>query len=108
MENKNLKIKKSRRSFLKKTSTIAGGLIAAPLSLEGMANVYGNKKLKLSVIGCGGRGSGAVVQALTADENVELVAMADAFKDRIDSSLMKKAKLTLKEKRKLKKEKKKK
>ena len=87
MKNKNLKIKKSRRSFLKKTSTIAGGLIAAPLSLEGMANVYGNKKLKLSVIGCGGRGSGAVVQALTADENVELVAMADAFKDRIDSSL---------------------
>ena len=41
MKNKNLKIKKSRRSFLKKTSTIAGGLIAAPLSLEGMANVYG-------------------------------------------------------------------
>ena len=87
MKNKNLKIKKSRRSFLKKTSTIAGGLIATPLSLEGMANVYGNKKLKLSVIGCGGRGSGAVVQALTADENVELVAMADAFKDRLEKSL---------------------
>jgi len=87
MKNKNLKFKKSRRSFIKKTSTIASGLIAVPLSIEGMANVYGNKKLKLSVIGCGGRGSGAVVQALTADENVELVAMADAFRDRIDMSL---------------------
>ena len=35
----------------------------------------------------GGRGSGAAVQALTADENVELVAMADAFADRIERSL---------------------
>ena len=37
---------------------------------------------------CGGRGSGAAVQALTADENVELVAMADAFADRIEKSLI--------------------
>ena len=38
-------------------------------------------------MGCGGRGSGAAIQALKADENVELVAMADAFKDRLESSL---------------------
>ena len=87
MKNKNLQSEKSRRSFIKKTSTIASGLLAVPLSIEGMANVYGNKKLKLSLIGCGGRGSGATVQGLTADENVELIAMADAFRDRIDMSL---------------------
>ena len=87
MKNKNLQSEKSRRSFIKKTSTIASGLLAVPLSIEGVANIYGNKKLKLSLIGCGGRGSGATVQALTADENVELVAMADAFRDRIDMSL---------------------
>jgi len=44
--------------------------------------------LKLAVVGCGGRGSGAAVQALTADKDVELVAMADAFQDRIDKSLL--------------------
>jgi predicted dehydrogenase len=52
-----------------------------------MSNVYDNKKLKLALVGCGGRGSGAAVQALTADDKVELYAMADAFRDRIDSSL---------------------
>ena len=45
------------------------------------------KKLKLALIGCGGRGSGAAVQALTADKNVELVAMADAFADRIEKRI---------------------
>jgi len=87
MKNKLSKLEKSRRSFIKKTSTIASGLLAVPLSIEGMTNVSGNKKLKLSLIGCGGRGSGAAVQAITADENVELVAMADAFRDKIDNSL---------------------
>ena len=57
------------------------------MPLASFSNVNEDKKLKLSVVGCGGRGSGAVVQALTADENVELVSMADAFRDRIDTSL---------------------
>ena len=49
--------------------------------------MFNEKKLKLALVGCGGRGSGAAVQALTADENVELVAMADAFGDRLEKSL---------------------
>ncbi|MDG1191608.1 MAG: Gfo/Idh/MocA family oxidoreductase [Flavobacteriaceae bacterium] len=77
----------SRRSFVQKTALATSGLLTVPLSVETMANVYGAKKLKLALIGCGGRGSGAAVQALTADENVELVAMADAFADRIEKSL---------------------
>ncbi|MEE9362699.1 MAG: Gfo/Idh/MocA family oxidoreductase [Cellulophaga sp.] len=77
----------SRRSFVKNTSLATGALLATSLPLEAMANVYRIKKLKLSVIGCGGRGTGAVVQALTADSDVELVAMADAFKDRLEGSL---------------------
>jgi len=77
----------SRRSFVQKTALATSGLLTVPLSVEAMANVYGEKKLKLALIGCGGRGSGAAVQALTADENVELVAMADAFADRIEKSL---------------------
>ena len=77
----------SRRSFVQKTALATSGLLTVPLTVEAMANVYGAKKLKLALIGCGGRGSGAAVQALTADENVELVAMADAFADRIEKSL---------------------
>ena len=79
--------KESRRSFVKKTAAITSGAIASTMSIKSFANVNENKKLKLSVVGCGGRGSGAVVQALTADDNVELVSMADTFRVRIDSSL---------------------
>ena len=77
----------SRRSFVQKTALATSGLLTVPLSVEAMANVHGAKKLKLALIGCGGRGSGAAVQALTADENVELVAMADAFAARIEKRL---------------------
>ena len=79
--------KESRRNFVKKTAAITSGAIVSTMSIKSFANVNENKKLKLSVVGCGGRGSGAVVQALTADDNVELVSMADTFRDRIDSSL---------------------
>jgi len=80
-------IKNTRRTFCKQTVAATTGILASTLPLDAMSNVYDNKKLKLALIGCGGRGSGAAVQALTADDKVELYAMADAFKDRIDSSL---------------------
>ena len=83
----NRKVSLSRRSFVKKTSLASGVLLATSLPFGAMAHVNSTKKLKLAVIGCGGRGTGAVVQALTADPDVELVAMADAFDDRLKSSL---------------------
>ncbi len=43
-------------------------------------------ELKLAVIGCGGRGTGAVFQAFETGHPIKLVAMADAFQDRLDSS----------------------
>ena len=43
--------------------------------------------LRVGLIGCGGRGTGAAAQALQADTNVKLVAMADAFADCVDRSL---------------------
>ena len=42
--------------------------------------------IKVAVIGCGGRGTGAAMQALSTKQNVKLVAMADAFRDRLDNS----------------------
>lgn len=79
--------KNTRRSFCKKTAAATTGILASTLPLDAISNVYDNKKLKIALIGCGGRGSGAAVQALTADDKVVLYAMADAFKDRIYSSL---------------------
>ena len=77
----------SRREFVQKTAIATSGLLTTSLPIESMVHGQGEKKLKLALIGCGGRGSGAAVQALTADKNVELVAMADAFGDRIEKSL---------------------
>lgn len=77
----------NRRSFVKKTTIGAGALLTVPYSVDAMVNVGNVKKLKLCVVGCGGRGTGAAVQALRADKDVELLAMADAFQDRLDNSL---------------------
>ena len=76
-----------RRSFVKSTTISSGALMTVPFSLDAMANSFNNRKLKLAVIGCGGRGTGAVIQALKADKDVELVSMADAFKDNLENSL---------------------
>ena len=74
-----------RRSFLKSSSLIAGGLVLPKLTFK--SKKANQKKLKIAVVGCGGRGTGAAVQALRADNNVELIALADAFKDRLEMSL---------------------
>ena len=83
MENKNI----NRRLFVKSTTISTGALLTVPFSLEAMANSSNNRKIKLALIGCGGRGTGAAVQALRADADVELVAMADAFSDQLENSL---------------------
>jgi myo-inositol 2-dehydrogenase / D-chiro-inositol 1-dehydrogenase len=77
----------SRRDFLK-TSAIIGGALAAPAILPGKLFADNNgDTLKVGLIGCGGRGSGAATQALNADKNVALWAMGDAFEDRLQDSL---------------------
>jgi len=79
----------TRRDFLKKTSTaVAGGAILGSLSVERGAHAAGSDTLRIALIGCGGRGSGAANQALHAGGNgVKLIAMADAFQDQLDQSL---------------------
>ncbi len=77
----------ARRDFCKSTALFTAGMMLPTFEMGAMANVFNDKKLKLAVVGCGGRGSGATNQALKADENIELVAMADAFEDRLNDSL---------------------
>ena len=101
----------SRREFLK-ASALVGSALAAPSVLTGCASQKpppatptasspaptparetlppappNNGLLRVGLIGCGGRGSGAASQALNADSNVVLTAMGDAFEDQLQKSL---------------------
>jgi len=86
-KNKTSKRQNTRRDFVKNTTLLSAGMLLPTLDVGAMANVFENNTLKLALVGCGGRGSGAANQALQADDNVELIAMADAFEDRLTSSL---------------------
>ena len=76
----------NRRNFVKSSAALAGGVLLNPLPVSASAFVAGAETLKVAVIGCGGRGTGAAAQALSVKEDVKLVAMADAFRDRLDES----------------------
>jgi myo-inositol 2-dehydrogenase/D-chiro-inositol 1-dehydrogenase len=68
-----------RREFMK-----AGALVTAATLLPGMASAQGSagKEIKVALIGCGGRGTGAASQSLNVP-GTKLVAMADAFEDNL-------------------------
>ena len=75
----------SRRDFVKGTSLMAGGILAAPLLSRANFFSGADDTIKIAVVGCGGRGTGAAMQALSSKQNVKIVAMADAFKDNLDN-----------------------
>lgn len=78
----------SRRDFVKNASIAAGGgMLLSSLPIGAGAYAGGSATLKIALIGCGGRGTGAARQALNTGDGVQLVAMADAFRDRLDESL---------------------
>ena len=79
----------SRREFLKSSSTAAlVGAVAAPHFFTTNARaVSPGETLKVGLIGCGGRGTGAAAQALKADTNVELFAVGDAFESALGGAL---------------------
>lgn len=74
----------SRRDFVKQTSLAAGGILAMPMLSKVNYFSGADDVIKIALVGCGGRGTGAITQALMTKQNVKLVAMADAFKDRLD------------------------
>jgi predicted dehydrogenase len=76
----------SRRQFLQQTSLALAATAALPLAARAATNIT-TDRLRIGLIGCGGRGSGAAAQALTADSNTELFAMGDVFREQIDKSL---------------------
>ncbi len=77
----------SRRTFLKNTGQIAA---AAAITAGAVRHVHAaeDNTIKIALVGCGGRGTGAVANALkTQGGPIKLVAMADVFDDRLQSSL---------------------
>ncbi len=83
----------SRRDFIKKSSSllvaggVAGSMVGGQLPLARAANVAGVEEIKIGLVGCGGRGTGAATQALnTTSGPLRLVAMGDVFEDRLQAS----------------------
>jgi myo-inositol 2-dehydrogenase / D-chiro-inositol 1-dehydrogenase len=75
-----------RREFLGKASAIASlGAVGSLLASTTPVHAAGTDKVKYALIGCGGRGSGAAVDAAKADPNAELIAVADIFPDRVEN-----------------------
>jgi predicted dehydrogenase len=74
----------SRRDFLV-NSAVAGGVLAANLGVLTNAHAQASSEtVKVGLVGCGGRGGGAIEQCLRADSSVQLVAVADTFRDRAE------------------------
>jgi myo-inositol 2-dehydrogenase / D-chiro-inositol 1-dehydrogenase len=85
MENR---ISNSRRTFLKTgTASLVGGALFNSLPLGVYAQT--GKTIKVGLVGCGGRGTGAAFEALKASHSVKLVAMGDAFSDMLAGSYSK-------------------
>ncbi len=83
--------KTSRRAFLKTgtqltaASAAAAGVLGTPsLGLARSAHPAGSDTVRIGLVGCGGRGTNAAQQAMNTESNVQLVAVGDAFQNRVD------------------------
>jgi myo-inositol 2-dehydrogenase/D-chiro-inositol 1-dehydrogenase len=77
----------SRRQFLSTSAIGAGAAFILPNVFAQTAHAAGGEEIKVGLIGCGARGTGAAAQAISTDGPVKLWAMADAFADRLQVSL---------------------
>ncbi len=78
----------SRRGFIKSSAVAAvGASLVVNSQSTRMVHAAGDDTLKVGLVGCGGRGRGSAIQALSADPHTQLVALADAFGDQIEKAL---------------------
>jgi len=74
----------TRRDFLAQSAVLAAAPVAAGLAVPRSVHAAGSDRLRIGLIGCGGRGCGAAASALTVDPSAQLTAVADAFADRAE------------------------
>ena len=87
MEKKKTKFNEPRRTFVKQVTVAGAGVMLGGFPVSTFAYAPGKEEIRIAVVGCGGRGTGAAAQAIKADPGVRLVAMADAFRDNVEKSL---------------------
>jgi predicted dehydrogenase len=75
--------KRSRREFLGAAGAAVSAAALTELAISQGAYAAGDDAIKIGVVGCGGRGTGAAMNAMSVDKGVRLVAMADLFMDRV-------------------------
>jgi len=86
VQHSNQESSTSRRDFLRQSSgVLAGTTLAGAINVRAYAGE--SNTIKIALVGCGGRGTGAAVNALSTEGPTQLVAMADAFADRLQASL---------------------
>ena len=74
----------TRRKFVKSSAASAAALAGLTSAVDSKVHAAGSDKLRIGLLGCGGRGAGAAVNALSAAENVEIYALADLFGDKLE------------------------
>jgi len=75
----------SRRAFLKTTAAVSAAAVLSSVS-SNWVHAAGSDRVRVGLVGCGGRGTGAVTNAASASKSVQIVAMGDVFRDRLDKS----------------------
>jgi len=74
----------NRRNFVKTGAVSAAALAGLTSAVGSKAYAAGSDKLRVGLVGCGGRGVGAAVHSLSSSENIELYALADVFEDKLN------------------------
>src|SRR6266568_1549447 len=77
----------NRRSFLRRSFGAGAAASALNVIKPELVRGAGKERLRAGLVGCGGRGTEAAIDLLTADPNVELVSMGDIFEDKLQKSL---------------------
>src|SRR5947199_9247559 len=77
----------TRRTFLSRSFGAGAAASALNIIKPELVRGAGKERLRAGLVGCGGRGTGAAVDLLTADPNVELVSIGDVFEDKLQKSL---------------------
>ncbi|MCU0978927.1 MAG: Gfo/Idh/MocA family oxidoreductase [Pirellulaceae bacterium] len=77
----------SRRDFLKGSTAVAASVaVASQVGIARTAHAAGSDVIKAALIGCGGRGNGAIEDSMNADPGIRVIAVADAFEDRVQGT----------------------
>ncbi len=76
----------TRREFIRTSAVLAGTAALGQLALERSVHAAGNDIIRIGLIGCGGRGTEAAVNAMNAGKDIRLVALADIFDERLKAS----------------------